>query len=212
VPAFAFQRGKTALQIRISIYCPYCHKYTSVDPARIEVTSPNGRPGIGPAVWRQTDESFWWMGVTNCCKQPVLVHNGGDTVYPARVPRPTDSNVPEHIRNDLDEAKRCYAVSAWRAAAVMARRALQSAVNDQGARKGSLAEQITDLADQGKITVALKEWADAVRFVGNDAAHPGGDPVAEKDAEDVVTLAEKILEELYVMPAIAARHLRKKMK
>jgi len=83
------------------------------------------------AVWKESCESKWWIGVCNFCGGPLLVRNAATTVYPHPLPQPTDKNVPDHICRDLDEAKQCFAVSAWRAAAVMARRAmlLRSAPN-----------------------------------------------------------------------------------
>lgn len=112
----------------------------------------------------------------------------------------------------MDEAKRCFTVSAWRAAAVMARRAMQSAAVEKGAKKDRLADQIAELASQGKITVELKEWADAVRLVGNDAAHPGSDPISQKDADEVLKLTEQFLHVLYVTPAIAKQLRTRKKK
>jgi uncharacterized protein DUF4145 len=186
----------------ISIYCPHCHLHTSIEPAPVEIERGYDTFHVG-AIWKQAYDSAWWIGVCNYCNRPVLVQNEAITVYPHPLPEPTDANVPEIIRTDLDEAKQCFAVSAWRAAAVMARRAMQSAAIERGAVKDRLADQIAELAIQGKITVDLKEWADVVRWVGNDAAHPGGQPVAREDAEDILKLAEQFLHVLYVAPAIA---------
>lgn len=195
----------------ISIYCPHCHRHTSLQPAPVEVEAGYRTYNVG-AVWKQDYNSLWWIGVCNYCNAPVLVQNNGVTVYPHPLPQPTDANVPEEIRADLDEAKKCFAVSAWRAAAVMARRAMQSAAIEKGATKKLLVEQIAELAARGKITVDLKEWADAVRWIGNDAAHPGGQPVAREDAEAVLRLAEQFLHVLYVAPAMAKKLREKKGK
>ena len=196
---------------RISIFCPHCHRHTSLEPARVEVEGERGKYYVG-AVWHQSSNSKWWIAVCNYCKEPVLVKNDGAIVYPHPLPQPTDRNVPEDIRVDLDEAKRCFSVSAWRAAAVMARRAMQSAAIEQGSTKKHLSDQIAELAARGKITVDLKEWADVVRWVGNDAAHPGGEPVTQEDAEHVLKLAEQFLHVLYVTPAIAKQLRTKKGK
>jgi hypothetical protein len=142
----------------------------------------------------------------------VLVQNDAVKVYPHPLPEPTDPNIPEEIRADLDEAKMCFSVSAWRGAAVMARRAMQSAAIEKGASKKQLVEQIAELASKGQITVDLKEWADVVRWVGNDAAHPGGDAVTREDAEQVLKLAEQFLHVLYVAPAMAKTLRSKKGK
>jgi len=198
-------------ELGVSIYCPHCHRHTSIAPAPVEVTRGLETFRVG-AMWEQARGSMWWIGVCNYCNQPVLARNKATTVYPHPLPEPTDTHVPEAIRADLDEAKQCFAVSCWRAAAVMARRAMQSATIEKGAVKDGLADQIAELAAQGKITVDLKDWADAVRWVGNDAAHPGEQPVTEEDAQEVLKLAEQFLHVLYVAPAIAKKLRTKKGK
>lgn len=196
----------------VSIYCPHCRRHTSIAPVSIEVRDAIVGPWYVNAQWKQSNGNVWWIGVCNYCHRPVLARNEGDIIWPHPLPEPTDRNVPESIRADLDEAKQCFSVSAWRAAAVMARRAMQSAAVEKGAKKDRLADQIAELASQGKITVDLKEWADAVRLVGNDAAHPGGNPVSKEDAEEVLKLAEQFLLILYVAPAIAKQLRTRKNK
>jgi hypothetical protein len=195
----------------VSIFCPHCHRHTSIEPAPVEVERGYTTFRL-PAVWKQSHNSVWWIGVCNYCKSPVLAQNEGVTVYPHPLPQPTDAHVPEHIRADLDEAKQCFAVSCWRAAAIMARRTMQSAAIEKGAVNGPLGDQIAELAAKGKITVDLKEWADVVRWVGNDAAHPGGQPVTREDAEEVLKLAEQFLHVLYVAPAMAKKLRTKRGK
>ena len=63
--------------------------------------------------------------------------------------------------------------------------------------------QISDLASRGVITEDLKDWATAVRWIGNDAAHPSDGAVDKDDAEAVLTLAEQFLIVVYVTPALA---------
>jgi hypothetical protein len=62
------------------------------------------------------------------------------------------------------------------------------------------------------ITNDLKEWADVVRWVGNDAAHPDKQPVNEEDAQDMLNLAEQFLHVIYVAPAIAKEQRTKRGK
>ena len=53
---------------------------------------------------------------------------------------------------------------------------MQVAALDNGATADKLVSQIAELKDNGQITTDLKDWAYAVRWVGNDAAHPNGVP------------------------------------
>ena len=89
---------------------------------------------------------------------------------------------------------------------------MQSAALDKGASPGMLVDQMADLAAKGIITGDLKEWADVVRWVGNDAAHPGGDAVGQEDAEGILRLAEQFLHVVYVTPALAQSMRAKKGK
>jgi hypothetical protein len=187
----------------ISIFCPYCHKYTSLTAAEQRVSTGSGAYVIVKAKWENDAHTFWWIGITNCCHTPVLIHGDGDIIYPSPLPSPTDKRIPESIRQDLEEAKMCFSVNAYRACAVMARRAMQSACIEKGTTKDKLSDQLKELASNAVITKELKEWADVVRWVGNDSAHPSAEKVTKGDADDILKLAEQFLHVLYVTPAIA---------
>jgi len=195
----------------VSIYCPYCRRYTSLTPAPRTVEYGYDKLRT-TCVWERGDNDIWWIGICNYCKRPVLVHNAGDTVYPHPLPSPSDERIPEDIRKDLDEAKMCFSVGAYRACAVMARRAMQSSCIDKGSSKNKLVDQLQELADNGIITKDLKKWADVVRWVGNDAAHPGNEEVFQEDAKDILNLAEQFLHVVYVAPAIAKERKSKRKK
>jgi hypothetical protein len=187
----------------ISIFCPYCHRYTSITGAEQRVSDGRGNAVIVTAKWQYDREKYWWIGITNCCHKAVLVHYDGDVIYPSPLPSPTDERIPEPIRQDLEEAKICFSGNAYRACAVMARRAMQSACIDKGTTKDKLSDQLQELSTNGVITKELKEWADVVRWVGNDSAHPSAEKVTKEDADDILKLAEQFLHILYVTPAIA---------
>ena len=195
----------------VSIYCPHCHKHTSLKAAPIKYKSQGVTKETG-AYWQKGDQIIWWLGVCNSCKEPVLVLNKGEIIYPYPLPSPSDSRIPDNIRADLDEAKICYSVDAYRASAVMSRRAMQSACINKGAVKEKLVEQLNELASKGIITIELKDWADVVRWVGNDAAHPDKQIVTKEDAEDILHLAEQFLHVIYVAPAIAQEQRTKRGK
>lgn len=199
----------------ISIYCPYCNKYTALSYA----------PGFGDpnypsqrvfAIWQKSEDEKYWIGICNSCHKAVLVYECLDiirAIYPYPLPSPTDERIPENIRRDIDEAKICFSVNAYRACAVMARRAIQLACIDKGAdKKQNLAQQIDELAEKGVITKELQQWAHAVRWIGNDAAHPENPEVTKEDAEDVLKLAEQFMEVIYVTPAIAKELSEKRDK
>ncbi len=125
----------------ISIYCSWCHRYTSLSPALGVVLPDIGNQEV-LAVWRKDLKDIWWIGVCNSCHNAVLVHQFSDKggawrreIFPHPLPSPTDERIPEKIRKDMDEAKLCFSVNAFRACAVMARRAIQAACIDKGANE-----------------------------------------------------------------------------
>jgi len=195
----------------VSIFCPFCRRHTSLTPAPVIFKHGYDTLKID-AKWEKSYNATWWIGVCNFCKMPVLVLNDGDIIYPTPLPSPTDERIPETIRHDLDEAKMCFSVNAYRACAVMARRAMQSACIDKGTSKEKLVDQLEELAANGIITKDLREWADVVRWVGNDAAHPDTEEVNKEDAEDILKLAEQFLHVIYVAPAIAKERKAKRSK
>lgn len=216
----------------VSLFCPHCGKHTSVTPTPLFIIADHG---YGSRTQRSLSESLkqapyylqpngavWWMGKCNACQEPVLVRDRGTVVLPPPGPGPVAEEIPEPMKSDLREAKRCFAVGAFNAAVVMARRALQCATVEQGAPSGQLWQQIKWLDDNRKITSQQREWADAARWVGNHGAHdtepnvsagqPAISSVTKDDAEDTINLVEHLFETLYVASAVAAKQLAKRGK
>jgi len=180
----------------ISLHCPYCHKETYVFQ-ETDTYSFVTMTLSGPT------ERSWWAGTCRACNKPMLVIDDGQYIFPVPQPNPSNENIPNEIRNDLDEAKLCFSVNAYRGCAVLARRAMQNACIEKGATKGDLVNQINDLFNRNIITNDIKEWATGVRWIGNDAAHVNKEPVEASDAENSLKLAESLLEILYVIPKIS---------
>jgi hypothetical protein len=160
----------------VSIYCPYCHRFTSLNVAPTTIEYGDRQLRASVIYTDPRDESEWWIGICNSCKEGVLVHtkNGYSTkIYPDPLPSPTDERIPDPMRTDLAEAKTCYSAHAFRGCAVVARRAIQSACIERGAAKNKKLElQLDELHSGGVITKDLKNWGHSVRWIGNDAAHP----------------------------------------
>lgn len=180
----------------VSIFCPHCHQKTALS----EALNPNRQA----AVWATNPQTVWWIGICNGCNLPCLVKGDGKIVCPHPLPSPSDKDIPEAIRTDLDESKMCFSVKCFRACAVMARRCVQQACLEKGCKEGDkLVNQITELKQKGEITKDIEEWATVTRWIGNDAAHPNKETVTEDDATDALKLAEQFLHVLFVTPAVA---------
>lgn len=90
----------------------------------------------------------------------------------------------------------------WDAASLMARSAMQSALRDRQARGKNLKEEINDLANKGILPPVMKEWANELRELGNETAHPKSnqEPINKNDVRDVVNFLDFLLEYLYSLP------------
>ncbi len=86
----------------------------------------------------------------------------------ARPPLPT--NVPAHLQHDYHEAALVRPLSG-KASAALSRRCLQSLLREvAGTKSKDLSDQIEDVLDT--LPAFLREQIDAVRIIGNFAAHP----------------------------------------
>jgi hypothetical protein len=94
-----------------------------------------------------------------------------------------------------------YNINAFRASSVIASRALQQALEDKGATKGSKpAGQIDELKGKGLLSDTTANLAHGVRQFGNFGAHPNNDlltQVTSDDARIALDVTKKILKELY---------------
>lgn len=195
--------------MKASIYCPHCHKHTELSSATQDVEYNSGygtKYKTVNLVWFSHNKDYWWIGICNSCYSPSLVLNMGDIVYPTPLQKPSDNNIPDHIRRDLDEAKMTHSVNCFRASAVMSRRVIQQACLEKGASpKKNLYQQIEELYKNGEITKNLEESATIIRWIGNDGAHPNDNEnaeVTEEDSQDCLDLAEQLLHVLFVVPAV----------
>jgi len=110
-------------------------------------------------------------------------------------------SVPKNVLDYYVEATSTFNINAFKASLVMARRALQQALEDKGVTKESnLAGQIDELKRKGLLSDATAKLAHGVRQFGNFGAHPNDDLLAKVDSDDAklaLDITKKILKELY---------------
>ncbi|NJP31464.1 DUF4145 domain-containing protein [Micromonospora sp. HSS6-12] len=115
-------------------------------------------------------------------------------------------DVPEHIGAAASEAYRCAENNDLRAAVLLARSVIEATAKAKDIKKGSLADKIDEMHDQGFIREHIKEGAHEVRYLGNDMAHGDFvDPVDKEDADLVLALMSEVLSEVFQSPAKVAR-------
>lgn len=124
----------------------------------------------------------------------------GDTsdeiVYPKYALRYVEPEVPPRVTKDYQEACGVLGISP-KASAALSRRILQDVLREQfSIRGGSLATEIDDFLKLKDVPTYLAEAIDAVRHVGNFAAHP----LKDQETGDIIDVepgeAEWLLEVL----------------
>ena len=145
-------------------------------------------------------EQFAQCGV---CFQGVILRDYGPE-NPFVLPLAKD-DIPEHLpenvgrffRQGVDNVKQRN----WDAAGSMFRKTLESALKHRfpDNAKNSLATQIKKAVEDRKLTPEMAEWADQIRFWGNEAAHED-EPFTEEDARQMGEFTELFLTYLFTLP------------
>ena len=93
-------------------------------------------------------------------------------VYPKASARPVAKEVEEKFASDFREA--CLVIAdSEKASAALSRRCLQNLLREKaGTKAKDLEKQIQEVLDSGRLPSHLGEAIDAVRVIGNFAAHP----------------------------------------
>lgn len=142
-----------------------------------------------------------FVGLNNSASSTLVRPRGA--MRPACPP-----SVPKDIASDYAEA--CLvAADSPKASAAPSRRCLQSLLRSAaGAKAGDLANEIQQVLDAGKLPSYLSEAIDAVRNIGNFAAHPMKAQatgvvldVEPGEAEWNLDVLEQLFDFYYVQPA-----------
>jgi hypothetical protein len=132
-------------------------------------------------------------------------------VYPKAISRtPLAPEVPQEFAVDYREACLVLADSE-KASAALSRRGLQHLLRAKaGVKKGDLATEIQQVLDSKQLPSHLAEDLDAIRNIGNFAAHPmkttnTGEivEVEPQEAEWLLNLLEQLFDFYFVLPARA---------
>jgi hypothetical protein len=129
------------------------------------------------------------------------------TIYPIGKDSVLSTDIPDSYRADYEEARAVLDISP-KASAALSRRLMQKILREQlGIKKRDLSLEI-DAFIESQAPVYLADAVDAVRHIGNFAAHPlkftnTGDIVEVEDGEADWTLqvVEALLDFAFVQPA-----------
>jgi len=135
------------------------------------------------------------------CDRTDIIQRYSPEILPSPFPKKSSEEIPEDIRQDFDEAKRCFSVDCYNASSIMTRKSIEKTLLEQGASKNkNLKEKIDELVSNQKLTKDIGDFAHTIRFVGNDGAHDD-EKISQLDAKETLELAEQIFQSLYINPA-----------
>ena len=160
----------------------------------------------------------WWVRSRICpaCNR-LMVHLsnasiGSTLVLPKGSNRPpVPQEVPDDFSNDYKEA--CLILpDSPQASAALSRRCLQHIIREKaGIRRGTLKEELDQLAESKSLPSELSDYMGLVREIGNLAAHTTLDstgeivPVEPEEAEWCLNVVEMLFDYYFVLPAKAKR-------
>jgi len=140
----------------------------------------------------------------------LFVIRNRHTVKPLSSSRPpVPSEVDEKFAKDYNEASMILNLSS-KASAALSRRCLQNILRDKaGVKPGNLANEIQQIIDSKSLPSHLSESIDAIRNIGNFAAHPlkstsSGEivDVESGEAEWLLDVLEALFDFYFVQPAL----------
>jgi hypothetical protein len=191
--------------------CPHCSVEIHEGFREDQIYNANG-------LGREDETSTFWKAmymVCPACKKAIIYlrkawSNEEDVwlVYPKSSVRPPAApEVPAELANDYNEAGAVLPHSA-KASAALSRRCVQSLLRAQGYTQKDLAPAIQAVLDAKQLPSWLAENLDAIRNIGNFAAHPMKDSntgavveVEPHEAEWNLEVLEGLFDFYYVQPA-----------
>ncbi|MBW3565436.1 MAG: DUF4145 domain-containing protein [Acidobacteria bacterium] len=130
------------------------------------------------------------------------------TTYPPESIDLDLTNIPNNVRDAIEEAVKCHAIQCYTAAAIMVRKTLEELCRDRGANGKNLKERIKDLGTKIVLPTELLEGLDDLRLLGNDAAHIESqefNKIGKDEVEVGIEFAKEILKAVYQYSALLNR-------
>lgn len=184
--------------------CPHCGVFAKQiwTCADLYLLGPSGNPLQKPV---GKFENFSITLCEHCHKNTIW--NKSQMIFPFQTNRDFDlTHVPKVLAEDYIEA--CIVLHfSPKASAALSRRCLQTLLRDQGFKDTSLDKEIQNAINSKALPSHIIENIDAIRNIGNFAAHPQKDtnsgeilPVEEGEAEWNLEVLENLFDFYYVQP------------
>ena len=200
--SFAGEQQSATLSIR----CPGCRREVILGSTGADRTfgGPNGRFIAGQRLCPNRE-----------CRTHVFVlfisgHDGVEVIatYPPERIDFDATGLPRPVIAAFEEAVTCHSNQCWVAAAMMVRKTLEELCRDRNAKGKDLFKRLEALKDEVMLPPALLDGLDALRLLGNDAAHVESrayEQVGKEEVEIGMAVAQEILKATYQMDTIVAR-------
>jgi len=194
----------------IRMRCPECRHTTRMEPMEA--------PGQDYAV-ELFDGTKVGLGVRHCpneaCAQLIFVaYDRGDSgpssilfTAPAETLDFDTTNLPPAVEAAMSEAAVCFSNGCYTAAAIMIRKTLEEVCAEREATGTNLKQRIEALSKIVILPVELITGLDALRLLGNDAAHIESKTFAEVGRTEVQVsfdVVKEILKGVYQYSALIA--------
>jgi hypothetical protein len=175
---------------------------------------------LGTHDLEDVDSTPWRLTLAACplCGQPLLVSQemvaaaDGEEQWSWSPPAPLwptpelqpNPEVPDPVRECLDEAQKCFKAKAHFACGVMIGRALEAVCADQIGEPTSLVRGLRTLRDRGIIDGRLHAWSESLREQGHLDARSS--TATADDAKDLIEFAMVVCEYVYGLSRKYARY------
>lgn len=145
--------------------CPHCHVYSHQDWYYLNAASDPD--GFG----QQHSDKRFMVSYCERCGQNTIWY-GESIIFPqTSIVEPPNIDLPEHIKDDYNEAASILNQSPKGAAALL-RLAIQKLCESLGESGKDINTNIKNLVAKG-LPPKVQEALDSVRVIGNESVHPG---------------------------------------
>jgi hypothetical protein len=192
---------------RVNVRCPNCRREVTLDgmgfhDVRIVVDGPGADYITGQRLCSNPECRAHLFVVLSRANTDLLA------CYPQERIDFDATSLPGPVLEALEEAITCHAQDCYVAAAMMVRKTLEEVCRDRGAEGNNLKARIAALSTKIVLPQALLEGLDALRLLGNDAAHVESrdyEQVGKEEVEIAIDVTKEILKATYQLESIVAR-------
>jgi hypothetical protein len=188
--------------------CPRCGAYSNQEWYLANAIDKLRAENYGQSVVKGSIHEFAFSKCVHCSQVSIWDKKKTTMIYPKTNNRTFDlTEIPNDLAEDYTEA--CLVIGdSPKASAALSRRCLQAILREQGFSDKSLFKEIQLAIDSEKLPSHISESLDAIRNIGNFAAHPLKDtnsgevvPVEPGEAEWNLETLEFLFDFFYVQPA-----------